>query len=220
MSHHLRLRSELGSLSLRAEAAFSDTIITISGENGSGKTTLLRTIAGITHSNGMLIVDGRIWLDSVSGFSLSPQARHVGCVWHSPALLPWLTVANNIVLGAAMHDLQLKAIAESLHLDHLLQRKPDMLSTGEAQRVTLARAVYRQPAMLLLDEPFSAQAPQLRDPLRAWLQSWQQTRQIPVLIVSHDSEDIMALGGCHWRMREGRLWTGIEDATSQRRSTA
>jgi len=220
MSHRLHFRSELGALFLQAEADFGNRIITLSGENGSGKTTLLRTIAGLSATHGTLMVHGRVWLDSALGFALPPQDRRIGCMWNNPALLPWLTVAENITLGTAADALQATDLAEALQIDHLLQRKPSMLSTGEAQRIALARAICRQPVMLLLDEPFSAQAPKLRNHLRAWLRSWQQAQQCPVWVVSHDMDDVVALGGYHWRMREGRLWTAIDSIEQQRRSIA
>jgi len=220
MSHSLHFKSELGALSLRAEAEFGNTMITLSGENGSGKTTLLRTIAGLSPSHGSLIVGGSIWLDSASNFILPPQDRHIGCMWNNPLLLPWLTVIENIALGRVMDVSALTSLAEALQIDYLLQRKPAMLSTGEAQRIALARAIYRKPAMVLLDEPFSAQAPKLRKHLRAWLRDWQQAQHCPVWVVSHDMDDVAALGGDHWRMREGRLWKGVEPAKNQRRSIA
>ncbi|MDQ7057993.1 MAG: ATP-binding cassette domain-containing protein [Ghiorsea sp.] len=100
-------------------------------------------------------------------------------------------------------------VCEQLEISHLLKRTPAMLSTGEAQRVSLARAIYGKPSMLLLDEPFSAQAPDIRARLRQVLKTMQQTLAIPLLMISHDTEDAKALAQQHWRMREGKLMVSI-----------
>jgi len=210
MKNLIQITARFGALDLQAESVFSDGITMISGENGAGKTSLLRCLAGLEPAHGQIIVGGRTWLDSSVEFVLSPEARRIGCVWTDAVLLPWLSVEKNIILGsAAVNESWLAQLSEQLEIVTLMQRKPHMLSNGEAQRVALARAIYRKPAALLLDEPFSAQAPAVRQRLRMVLQTIQQALNIPVVMVSHDIEDAKILADRHWHMREGRLLANL-----------
>jgi len=206
--NHIQITTRMGTLDLQVDAHFSDTFIIISGENGAGKTTLLRCLAGLEQADGQLSIGGKVWLDSIAGFVLPPQQRQLGCVWTDAALLPWLSIEKNIVLGAASVDAAWsEELADQFEITPLMQRKPGMLSTGEAQRVSLARAIYKRPSVLLLDEPFSAQAPAIRQRLRLCLKSMQERLRIPVLMVSHDAEDAHILAHEHWHIREGKLLT-------------
>ena len=208
--NRMQVSSQLGALHVQADYEFSNAFIIVSGENGAGKTTLLRCLAGLQKAQGQVIVGGHVWLDHCAGFACSPKQRKVGCVWTDAALLPWLSVEKNITLGIKNADqVRLTTLAEQLEIAPLMQRKPNMLSSGEMQRVTLARAIYRKPAMLLLDEPFSAQAPAIRQRLRLCLKTMQRELNIPVIMVSHDGEDTKVLAQQHWHMRQGKLLTSL-----------
>ncbi len=208
--NHIRMTTTLGSLDLDAQAEFSREIIVVSGENGSGKTTLLRCLAGLEDCQGQFQIAGDVWLDSAAEFVKPTEQRNIGFVWSDAVLLPWLNAEANIMLGVKDGDAAwFTKVCEALEVNPLLKRKPAMLSTGEAQRVSLARAWYIKPSLLLLDEPFSAQAPDIRLRLRQALKDLQQTLDIPVLMVSHDAEDAKVLAQQHWRMREGKLMVSI-----------
>jgi len=221
MMHAIRLTTCLGALKLQINASFFNEFIIVSGENGAGKTTLLRCVAGLEQVQGQVIFNGRVWQDSSAGFMLPVEARYIGCVWTEAALLPWLSAEKNITLGSNHVDkVRLSRLADQLEITALMQRKPHMLSTGEAQRVALARAVYRKPSLLLLDEPFAAQAPAIRERLRICLKSIQSELQIPVIMVSHDARDASMLADQHWRMREGRLLTEAAATSTNRKIQA
>ena len=208
--NHIRITTMLGSLDLDAQAEFVHEIIVVSGENGAGKTTLLRCLAGLEDCQGQLQIGGDVWLDSAAGFVKPTEQRNIGFVWSDAVLLPWLDAEGNITLGVKDGDAAwFSQVCEALEVSPLLKRKPAMLSTGEAQRVSLARALYIKPSLLLLDEPFSAQAPDIRLRLRQALKALQQTLDIPVLMVSHDAEDAKVLAQQHWRMREGKLMNSV-----------
>jgi len=210
MNHNICLITQLGSLFLDVHVGFANEIIVVSGENGAGKSTLLRCIAGLQEASGQVCIDGQPWLDSSADFFLPTEQRKLGFVCSEAVLLPWLTVEENIVLGVEKEDSEwFEKLLEQLEIKHLLKRKPSVLSTGEAQRVSLVRAIYRKPSILLLDEPFSAQAPDIRKRLRAALKEVQQQLDVPVLMVSHDMEDANVLANQHWRMREGKLLTAL-----------
>jgi len=206
----LDIQLHLGSLKLEVRAEFAANMIVISGENGAGKTTLLRCLAGLQYCHGQLHVDGDVWLDSAAKFVLPVAKRAIGFVWNDAVLLPWLDAKSNIQLGVAHDDAAwLDKVCDGLEVSHLLKRSPAMLSTGEAQRIALARAIYKKPKLLLLDEPFSAQAPDIRVRLRQALKALQQILNIPMLMVSHDADDAKVLAHQHWRMREGKLMTSV-----------
>ena len=208
--NRIQITTTLGSLHLDVQADFTHEIIIISGENGAGKTTLLRCLAGLEACQGQLQIGGDVWLDSAAKFVKPIEQRNIGFVWSNAVLLPWLDVQSNIELGVHDGDTAwFNEVCEALEVCSLLKRKPAMLSTGEAQRVSLARALYIKPSLLLLDEPFSAQAPDIRLRLRQALKALQQALGIPVLMVSHDAEDAKVLAQQHWRMREGKLIVSI-----------
>jgi len=209
--NHISITTKLGSLQLDAQAEFTNESILISGENGAGKTTLLRCLAGLEDCCGQLQIAGDVWLDSTAKFVKPTEQRNIGFVWSDAVLLPWLDVQGNIILGVNDGDAAwFSKVCEALEVIPLLKRKPAMLSTGEAQRVSLARALYIKPSLLLLDEPFSAQAPDIRLRLRQALKALQQTLDIPMLMVSHDTEDAKVLAQQHWRMREGKLMAEVK----------
>lgn len=204
--NHIHISKQLGTLHLHVQASFTNEIIVISGENGAGKSTLLRCLAGLETCQGTLHIHDEVWLDTTVGVLKPTQHRAIGFVWNDAVLLPWLDVQGNITLAVKKTDEHwFNHICEALEIQALLQHKPAVLSTGEAQRVSLARALYNKPSLLLLDEPFSAQAPDIRLRLRVALQTLQQTLNIPVLMVSHDIEDTKVLASQHWCMREGAL---------------
>ncbi len=206
MNHHFDLSAKVGGLQLQGKAEFGNEIIVVSGENGAGKTSLLRCLAGLQTAQGSMMFKQEVWLDSSANYVLLSRFRGVGCVWTDPALLPWLRVEENIKVAATQVDeLWCKPWFEAFEIQALMQRKPHMLSTGEAQRVALVRAICSKPKLLLLDEPFSAQAPAIRQRLRLALQDVQRKLDIPVIMISHDAEDAGYLAQQHWHMRQGRL---------------
>jgi len=213
MSHIIQLKTSIGALSLDVKATFANEIIVVSGENGAGKSTLLRCLAGLQEVAGQIYINQQLWLDSSADFVLPTEKRNLGVVCSEIVLLPWLSVEDNITLGMTKKDQDwLTQLCKKFEIHHLLKRKPLMLSTGEAQRVSLVRAIYRKSTMLLLDEPFSAQAPEVRVRLRNVLQDLQQQLNIPVILVSHDMEDAKCLADQHWRMREGKLLNSIHES--------
>jgi len=208
MKHHMVITAKFGTLKLDVEASFNDEIIVISGENGAGKTSMLRSLAGLEKVDGSIQINQQLWLDSTASFILPTEQRKLGFVWSDANLLPWLNVKQNLELGGKKSE-YLENILEDLALISLLEHQPLMLSTGEAQRVALARAMCAQPSLLLLDEPFSAQAPDMRHHLRDVLKTWQKKHDVPVLLISHDVDDAKNLAQQHWHMREGKLLKAI-----------
>lgn len=169
------------------------------GPSGSGKTTILRMIAGFQPgAAGHVACNGTVWLDSAAGIHLPPRKRRAGLVFQSYALFPHLSAIENVM--EALCDMPREARREAaagylgrVHLDSHAERRPAQLSGGEQQRVAVARALARQPDVLLLDEPFSAVDRVTRRSLRRELAELRRDLPMPVVLVTHDLDDVRRL---------------------------
>ena len=138
-------------------------LLALVGPSGAGKTSLLRLMAGLLRPRqGRVSVDGEVWVDTATGQWLAPQQRHVGLVFQHYALMPHLDACDNVALSLlhlpkAQRQAQARRWLDHVGLDAAQQqRRPAALSGGQQQRVAMARALARQPRLLLLDEPFAA----------------------------------------------------------------
>ncbi|BBZ51758.1 ABC transporter ATP-binding protein [Mycobacterium heidelbergense] len=165
--------------------------LAILGRSGSGKSTLLRVIAGLE----------KLTLGTVEWSTGSGVARpHTGVVFQQPLLLPWLTAGENVLFAgrfaANRKSFQPEYAQELLRrfdLEAVADQYPDQLSGGQAQRVSIIRAVATRPRLLLLDEPFSALDPAIRGDLRAWLADLAAELAITVVLVTHDVDEALQL---------------------------
>lgn len=157
----------------------------ILGPSGAGKTTLLRILAGLEiPDEGVLKCQGR-----------------VAMIFQSAALFPHTRVRENITyglrkLGWSKTEIQLAAekVAKTLKIDHLMNRFPGSLSGGEKQRVGIARALIRNPDILLLDEPFASLDQRLREELQSGLLQMQKQTKMTMIMISHDQQEALAFG--------------------------
>lgn len=185
-------------------------LVALVGPSGSGKTTILRAIAGlVSPDEGEIHCNGSCWYDSRRGIELAPQRRRVGLVFQEYALFPHLTVMQHLTL--AMQDVrgrqrveQGRQILEQVRLAGLEKRRPHQLSGGQRQRVAVARALARDPAVLLLDEPFSAVDQMTRRRLQRELAALRERLDIPVLLVTHDLDEASALADRMVILHDGR----------------
>ena len=178
---------------LRLSLEVTSTLALV-GPSGAGKTTALRAVAGLARprSGRIAITGGDVFFDGRLGIDLPPERRRVGFVFQEYALFPHLTVRQNIEYArrhAADDYLRRFGIAG------LASARPHELSGGERQRVAVARALARDPQVLLLDEPLSALDAHTRTAVRAELHDLLAALDIPVLLVTHDFEDAAALAG-------------------------
>jgi ABC-type sugar transport system ATPase subunit len=181
--------------------------LAIVGPSGAGKTTLLRLLAGFEKPG-----TGKIFLNDREVTNLPPEQRDIGFVFQNHALYPHLTVQENLEFPLRLRNVARAEIAKRvgeistlLQLQSLLRRRPAELSGGEAQRVALGRAVIRNPAALLMDEPLSSLPPDLRRQLRHELIELHAQRKCPMLYVTHEHEDALALGQRVAILHEGRF---------------
>jgi multiple sugar transport system ATP-binding protein len=165
------------------------------GPSGSGKSTLLRMIAGLeTVTSGEVLFDDRIITN------LPPRDRDVGMVFQNYALYPHLTVAENLAFPLSIRKepkasikSRVDAVAETLGLTEVLDRKPKQLSGGQRQRVAVGRAIIRTPAVFLFDEPLSNLDAQLRTHMRTELKALQRSLGVTTVYVTHDQVEAMTM---------------------------
>ena len=198
-----------------------ETMVLI-GPSGCGKTTTLRLLAGLEQPTA-----GSIWLDDRDVSRIAPVDRNVAMMFQSDALYPHLSVRGNLSFGSKHKRGFLKRVfssrsseanksairiekcvedvAERLGIERLLDRKPHQLSGGERQRVALGRAIVREPAAFLLDEPLSRLDARLAGELRTELSQIFRDLGKPVLYVTHDQREAMALADRMAVMDQGKV---------------
>lgn len=198
-------------------------ILALVGPSGSGKSTTLRAIAGLyAPSAGRIVCNGSVWLDREAGVDVPARERRVGMVFQSYALFPHLTAVENVMealgdVAPEEREREARALLKRMHLEGLEHRRPALLSGGEQQRVAVARALARRPEILLLDEPFSAVDRVTRRRLRRELIELRRELPMPVILVTHDLDDVVRLADEMCVMHSGRiLQTGaVEDVMAR-----
>ncbi|MFA6508401.1 MAG: ATP-binding cassette domain-containing protein [Treponemataceae bacterium] len=171
----------------------SGVFLGISGPSGCGKSTLLRCLAGLEHPDDGFIVDGKnTWYDSTSELFLPPQKRGVGFVFQDYALFPHLTVLGNVAYATGNRS-KAKELLELTRLSEHAAHFPGELSGGQRQRTALARALARNPDLLLLDEPLSALDEALRLELGNEIRRIQRETGITAVMVSHSATELARL---------------------------
>jgi multiple sugar transport system ATP-binding protein len=177
------------------------------GPSGSGKTTVLRMAAGLERPTS-----GGVFIGEELVNDVPPTDRNIAMVFQSYALYPHMTVYANMAFGLKLHDVPKREIesrvlstAKMLGLEDLLKRKPSQLSGGQRQRVAMGRAIVREPAAFLMDEPLSNLDAKLRVEMRAYLATLHQRLRTTTLYVTHDQTEAMTMGERVAVMRDGRL---------------
>jgi len=207
-----RFRGESGSqFTLEVELLVAAGFTILFGASGAGKTTLLDCVAGLqTPDGGTIAIGETILFDSQSRVNLPPSRRSVAYLLQSLALFPHMTVEQNVQYGLASlnkadRDARSGDVLESFRVSSLVQRRPSEISAGERQRVALARALVTRPRVLLLDEPLTALDAVTKGRILDDLRAWNRRHRIPVLYVTHDREEVFALGESAIVLEEGRI---------------
>ena len=200
----IEIRSKSQGFSLEASFSSGESFTVLHGPSGSGKTLTLKCIAGLLKpASGRIEVGGRTLFDSDAGINLPSRERRLGYVFQDYALFPHLTVAENVGFAfmrpgrglTGKEKDKVSGALEAFEIERLADAHPAELSGGQRQRVAIARALVARPDALLLDEPFSALDTGLRARMRTKLKVVQGRFRIPVLLVTHDPEDIKAFKG-------------------------
>ncbi len=191
-------------LSLRIE---DGEFLVLVGPSGCGKSTALRMIAGLE-----TITDGVMWIGDRVVNDMAPKDRDIAMVFQNYALYPHMSVHDNIGFALKLAktpkpdiDAQVHKAAGVLELTQLLDRKPGQLSGGQRQRVAMGRAIVRQPAAFLMDEPLSNLDAKLRVQMRAEIASLQRSLGVTTVYVTHDQVEAMTMGDRVAVLKDGFL---------------
>jgi molybdate transport system ATP-binding protein len=203
----VKVEKRLGGTAKAEVSAQLDVRFTISagftilfGASGAGKTTVLDCIAGLQKPDkGCIKVENAILFDAEKGIDQPARSRHIGYLFQTLALFPHMNVRQNIAYGLSSLGHTERAertdeIAESFGIAGLLARRPSEISGGERQRVALARALVTRPRALLLDEPLTALDAVTKGRLLDDLRRWNERHSVPILYVTHQREEVYALG--------------------------
>ena len=205
------IRVPLGHFALQVSVTFEIGITGISGPSGSGKTSLLETIAGLRRPvSGRMVQNGVTLVDAEKGRFLPAWRRRMGYVPQDHGLFSHLNVQQNLACSAGFSghpsDSALASqVIELLELAPLLTRRTALLSGGEKARVALGRALMSRPSLLLLDEPMAHLDDRLRDRALGYLRQCAEEWGLPILMVSHSSQELSALCSRILRMEQGLL---------------
>ena len=181
--------------------------VVLVGPSGCGKSTTLRMVAGLEEiSDGAIRIGDRVVND------VPPKDRDIAMVFQNYALYPHMSVYKNMAFGLKLRRMpkaqihaRVMTAAKTLDIEHLLERKPKALSGGQRQRVAVGRAIVREPAAFLFDEPLSNLDAKLRVTTRAELKRLHQRLKTTTIYVTHDQEEAMTLGDRIVVMRDGLI---------------
>lgn len=186
-------------------------VLVLFGASGAGKSLTLQLLAGLqTPDQGSIRVNSELLFDKARQINVPIRLRRVGFVFQNLALFPHLNARQNVAYGLTHlttfeRKRRVDGMLEKLKIEHLGARSPQTLSGGEQQRVALARALVTQPRMLLLDEPLSALDLPIKRSIVADLQRVNQELRIPILYVTHDRSEALALGERLLLLESGRI---------------
>ncbi len=173
-------------------------VICLLGPSGIGKTTILRTIAGLEKvQSGKIILKNKVI--SSKDTHIEPEKRNISLSFQDNCLFPHFNVIKNIEFGAARNKkkgkgLSIQDVVKFLHLDHIVDKFPHEISSGEAQRASLARSLLSKPDLLLLDEPLSNVDQSFKEEIQVKLKQILNELKITTIIVTHDSYEAFYLG--------------------------
>lgn len=195
----LTCRLRRGAFELALDARLDSRATGVFGRSGSGKTSFLHALSGLLPAQELrLVVDGEVLIDTGAGAAPPPHRRRVGLVFQDHRLFPHLSIERNLSYGArstpaAKGAASLEEVVRLLDVGELLARRPAQCSGGERQRVALGRALLGAPRLLLLDEPLASLDRGLKLQILPYLRRVREELGLPMLIVSHDLGDLLAL---------------------------
>ena len=202
------VRKQFGKVAAVADVSLDipdGRFVVLVGPSGCGKTTLLRLLAGLEE-----VTSGRIFIDQREVTNVAARDRDIAMVFQNYALYPHMTVLRNLSFALELRklpdaevDRRVNAAAEILGIEELLERRPKQLSGGQRQRVALGRAIVREPAAFLFDEPLSNLDAKLRTSMRSELIKLHKRLEATIVYVTHDQVEAMTMGELVVVMKDG-----------------
>ena len=209
---HIDIEKRLDPFRLQVRLDVGSEILVLFGPSGAGKTMTLQSIAGlVTPDAGEIVFDGRALFRRQrqgGAANLPARRRRVGYVFQDYALFPHLTALENVAFPLWRKEggrERAAALLERMRLEHLVGRYPREMSGGQQQRIAMARALAYEPDILLLDEPFAALDPALRERLQQGVREVQREFGLVVICVTHNLEDAFAIGDRLAVMHDGQV---------------
>lgn len=196
----LDIRLRLGRFERELVVKSDAPVLALTGYSGSGKTSVLNAVAGLVRPvAGHIQIGSRVLFDGARGIDVPVHQRRIGFAFQDARLFPHFSVRENLLYGrhgaAANPDdrFQLEPLVDLLGLGELMNRRPQNLSGGEAQRVAIGRALLAQPDTLLLDEPLSALDRARREQLLTFFEALRDQYRLPMIYVSHAADEVRRL---------------------------
>ncbi len=213
-----QVQKQLNYFALDVKCSMADEFLVIEGASGAGKTTILNCLAGIvTPDEGEITLGGRRLFHHAEGINVPAEKRNIGYLFQNYALFPHMTVKNNVLYGLKnkreyknwqMRQELLEDAAQTmdvLGISHLADKSAAAISGGEKQRVALARAMVTRPALLLLDEPFSALDEATREGIYEEFLQFRKTLRIPAILITHNHRETELFADHYIRLKDGRI---------------
>ena len=220
-----QLRHDASRFDLDVSFASDALRLVLFGPSGAGKTQTLKMLAGIVRPDrGRVAIAGRVLYDGALRVNLTPQQRRLAYMFQDYALFAHLTVRQNIAFALrsgwlnpprGVADDAVERWIDAFHLQAIVGHYPHQISGGQRQRTALARALVHEPTALLLDEPFAALDQRLRQSLRDELRELQAQVGLPMLLITHDDEDVAALADDVVHIHAGRVVTAAQQTAAE-----
>ena len=203
----LNIQHKIAGFKINASFTASKDITGIFGPSGAGKSSLFKAIAGtLQPQNGEILLNNKPLFSSKRKINLPLHKRNVGMVFQDFKLFPHLSVRGNLLFSKTSKTNPLfERVVKMLKIGHLLNRKPEYLSGGEKQRVSIGRAILSKPDILLFDEPFSALDTKIKHEIIKFIKQIPSQFDIPVLIISHELSDLLQLSSELVLIKNGKV---------------
>lgn len=209
----IRLQHRFPGFTLDIDVTAPGGVTALFGRSGTGKSTVVNAVAGLLRPDrGRVVVGDRVLLDTDARQIIPPHRRRIGYVFQDARLFPHLTVRQNLTYGRFFAPRggrdpapDAAEVIELLGIDHLLSRRPGLLSGGEKQRVAIGRALLSNPQLLLMDEPLAALDEARKAEILPYLERLRDRTRIPVLLVSHSVAEVARLATTVVVLEGGRV---------------
>lgn len=209
---NVAIRHMIGDFLLDANfTGAEDGITALYGPSGAGKTSIIRIVAGLRRPDyGEIDLNGTCLFSSTRKIDCPPEARRIGYVFQEARLLPHYSVAANLNYGRKLvreseRFIEFDSVVAILGIGDLLKRRPASLSGGERQRVAIGRALLASPSILLMDEPLNSLDAARKNELLPYIRKIADAFEVPILYVSHSTEEIRALADTVVVLRAGSV---------------